>query len=207
MDEILKALIAAGMAEDVAKPLAETIAGLKGSGMTDEEKKELTEAKATAARILEEKKALQAKQDEADKVAEEAKRENMSTVEKMGSDLKLMGEQLATSQGQFEQAQKDLESTRKSAQVDALVSRFRFRADLPDGMGRRELESHTAGIDLSDKAAVDASLTSFSETHKGLIAVEVPGGSGGGQGDGDGNPGSAKETSIADRTKELQALK
>lgn len=207
MDEILKALIEAGMAEDVAKALAKTIAGLKGSGMTDEEKKELSEAKATAARILDEKKTLQAKQDEADKAAEDAKRENMSTVEKMGSDLKIMGEQLATSEANFGQAQKDLESTRKSAQMDGLVSRFRFRADLPDGMGRRELEAHTSSIDLSDRAAVDASLTSFAETHKGLIAVDVPSGSGGSQGDGDGDLGGKKDVSIADRTKELQALK
>jgi len=203
MESIIKLLVDFGMPEDKAKSAAKAVADAVKAEAEPAHEAVLKEAKAATSRILEEKKTAGEKLAVVESELAELKTSGLSDTEKLTAALEKAQSDLATAKAEADNRAHELKTQRRERGIDALVAGFKFKTDLPDGMGRRELAGYIADIDLDDNAAIDAATKSFTDTHNALLIADVPGGSGshGDAGDGAKNNGDGKRA-VADQSAE-----
>ena len=136
--------------------------------------RDLKEAKAAQARILEEKKALQAKAAELESTLEELKTGGLTEVERAQKELdkntkayeKLQAEMLAL---QAASAAKD-----RSHRIDQISSSLTFIDTVPKDMRTYAVANAFKDVeDLDDPTQVDNVLENFRESHKGVLASDT----------------------------------
>lgn len=190
---------------------------LKGEELTDEEKsalqsfelpapeagtKQLDEAKAAQGRILEEKKTLQARNDELTKKLADIQDADLTESEKLNKSLEASNARIEALTQELESAKTATNSMERTHAVDRIHSGIPWHREVINAdHSRALLDNALRDIDLSDETAVSNAMASFNETIKGLTSAKVNGGSG------TKNGGSGGEDAPHYTASELSAIR
>lgn len=166
----------------------------------DKVEKDLKEAKAAQARILEEKKALQAKTAELESQIEDLKSGGLSEVEKTQKEL----DKSKKAQEKMEAEMADLKKTsaakERAYKIDRISSQLSFIDTVPSDMRDFAVTSAFKEVeDLDDTDAVTKILDEFKESHKGVLASNTTA-------RGSGSTGSSKDVNVSKNTKDAEKM-
>lgn len=163
--------------------LLKRLEGLEGIEASDlEELKSLSkpddkavrDAKATAARILEEKKKLQEKTAELEAELEATKTGGLSEVEKAQKELAKAQKAQEALLAELNQTKVESAKAARAYKLEKIGSKISFIDSIPADMRGYAITSAFQEVeDLDDEGVVESVLSSFRETHKGVLASET----------------------------------
>ena len=210
LEAIKKALTVDGVKEALGEDAVKLLEAFKPQGGDAAAlKADLQEAKATNARILEEKKKAAARVDELTAEIEELKAGGLSDLEKIQRDLEKERKAREAAEAKAAESEKEKSSLARTHALTAIGRKVKFLDAVPAEMAARELAIAFKDVeDLADEDTVAAVLESFKESHKGLILAEGTAqgagtGAGSGDGTGGGGPKSPEKQTDAERLKHL----
>ena len=201
--------------KDILKKL-EGVDGIEASDIEElkaldkpSDDKSLKDAKATSARILEEKKKLQEKAAELEAELEAVKSGGLSEVEKAQKELEKFKKASEKSEAELAQVKVELASKSRAYQLEKIGSKIAFVDTVPSDMREYAISNAFKDVeDLDDEATVDKVLGDFRETHKGVLASETAargsGSVGGLQVDARGQAKSPDKMTDSERKKHLR---
>ena len=171
--------------------------------------KSLKDAKATAARILEEKKKLQEKAAELEAELEAVKSGGLSEVEKAQKELDKFKKASEKTEAELAQVKAELAGKSRAYKLERIGSKLSFVDTVPSDMREYAVSNAFKDIeDLDDEAAIEKVLGDFRETHKGVLASETAargsGSVGGMQSENRGQAKSPEKMTDSERQKHLR---
>jgi len=201
--------------KDILKKL-EGVDGIEASDIEElkaldkpSDDKSLKDAKATAARILEEKKKLQEKAAELEAELEAVKSGGLSEVEKAQKELEKFKKASEKTEAELAQVKAELAGKSRAFKLEKIGSKLSFVDTVPSDMREYAISNAFKDIeDLDDEATVEKVLGDFRETHKGVLASETAargsGSVGGLQNENRGQAKSPEKMSDSERKKHLR---
>jgi len=201
--------------KDILKKL-EGVDGIEASDIEElkaldkpSDDKSLKDAKATSARILEEKKKLQEKAAELEAELEAVKSGGLSEVEKAQKELEKFKKVSEKTEAELAQVKAELAGKSRAYKLERIGSKIAFVDTVPSDMREYAISNAFKDIeDLDDEATVDKVLGDFRETHKGVLASETAargsGSIGGLQIENRGQVKSPEKMSDSERKKHLR---
>lgn len=169
-DDIIKAL--KGI-EGVDEAILSAIEAMDTPTRVTNESDELKEAKATAKRILAEKKALQTKLSDYESQIEEVKNADLTELEKLQKTVEKMNKSQEALQKQYEESQKSLSDTKRSYGLERIAKKAQFVDGVPAYMRDLAIKEAFKDIeDLDDEDIVNDTFKSFTEVNKGILVAE-----------------------------------
>lgn len=172
--------------------------------------KAVRDAKATAARILEEKKKLQERAAELEAELEATKTGGLSEVEKAQKELAKAQKAQEALLAELNQTKAESAKAARAYKLEKIGSKISFIDSIPSDMRNYAITSAFNDVeDLDDEGAVESVLSAFRETHKGVLASETAargsGSTGGLQSDiNRGSVKSPEKMSDSERKKHLR---
>jgi len=140
----------------------------------DKSAKELKESKAAQARILDEKKTLQAKLAETEALMDDLKNVDLNETEKTQKELEKMNVMKAALEKELEDVKTAKAKTDRSYKLEKISSGVKFLESVPEDMRTYAIStafSNTEDLDNIDE--VTGVLDAFKESHKGVLASET----------------------------------
>lgn len=201
--------------KDILKKL-EGVDGIEASDIEElkaldkpSDDKSLKDAKATAARILEEKKKLQEKAAELEAELEAVKSGGLSEVEKAQKELDKFKKASEKTEAELAQVKAELAGKSRAYKLERIGSKLSFVDTVPSDMREYAVSNAFKDIeDLDDEAAIEKVLGDFRETHKGVLASETAargsGSVGGMQSENRGQAKSPEKMTDSERQKHLR---
>lgn len=201
--------------KDILKKL-EGVDGIEASDIEElkaldkpSDEKSLKDAKATAARILEEKKKLQEKAAELEAELEAVKSGGLSEVEKAQKELDKFKKASEKTEAELAQVKAELAGKSRAYKLERIGSKLSFVDTVPSDMREYAVSNAFKDIeDLDDEAAIEKVLGDFRETHKGVLASETAargsGSVGGMQSENRGQAKSPEKMTDSERQKHLR---
>ena len=158
-----------GIDEDILKELKELDKPKEDKGL----EKELKEAKAAQARILEEKKKAAEKAAELEAQIEDLKSGGLSEVEKAQKELEKAQKAKEKLEADLAGLKADSEKRERNYKLDKISSKIKFLDTVPEDMRNYAVSNAFKDVeDLDDNDAVNDIIEGFKESHKGVLATE-----------------------------------
>lgn len=144
----------------------------KGNG--SESDKAIKEAKATAARILEEKKKLQEKVAEHEAELEALKTGGLSEMEKVTKELERMLKSKEKLEAELNETKAKSVQTERNYMLEKISGKVKFLDTIPEALRSYAINSAFKDVqDLSQEDAVEKTLSAFKDSNKGILASDV----------------------------------
>ena len=135
---------------------------------------ELKEAKAVAARILEEKKKLAEKNSELEKALEEMRSGDLSEIEKAQKEVAMLVKAKEKLEASLEDISKKSALTERNYKLEKISGKLKFLDSVPEDMKNYAIQNAFSGVeDLDDQDSISKVLEAFSESHKGVLASDT----------------------------------
>ena len=206
IESLLKKLKDSGMDEEALKGIIEDIQNIVPEDSSSDKEAQLREQKATNKRILEEKKAQQAKVAELEAQLEEIKTSDLSEQEKLQRQLEKTLNENSEFKLQIEAKEGELKSAKREWALTNISKGFNFISGIPDYLQEAAIQTAFKDIeDLNDTEAIKSATEAFKECNKGILAAEVVGGANT-HNKSDQTSKPTGEPSLAQRAKELASL-
>ena len=162
--------------DGIDEALIEELKGLDKKPETDGNKKlekELKDAKAAQARILEEKKKLAEKTSELETTIEDLKSGGLSEVEKTQKELDKIVKIKEKLESELNEVKAKSATTERNYKLDKISSKIKFVDSIPEDMRVYAIQNAFKDVEnLDDEDSVKNVITEFTESHKGILASD-----------------------------------
>jgi len=155
---------------------AEDIEALKGLAKKPDEsdkEREIKEAKATASRILAEKKALQEKITGYEEQLEQIKSGGLSEQEKLKKELEKLSKVKETMEKELNETKANHLKVQRDYKLEKIGGKVKFLDTIPEELRKYSISSAFKDVeDLEDEKEVEKVLGTFTDAYKGIIASD-----------------------------------
>jgi len=130
----------------------------------------LTEAKATSARILEEKKLAVAKQKKLEEELEALKNKDLSESEKIAKDMEKLANENLKAKEEYNALQNTLSQTVKQYNLEKIGNSISFMDNIPKELQSIAIEKIFGEVDVSDADAMKNATEAFTTQYASILA-------------------------------------
>ena len=176
IEDIIKALKDA----DIAADIVSAVEGLDTSAEVTRLEGELEAEQGKSKGILEDKKRYKAERDTHKAALDKIETDKLPTEEQHAKAIKEMQDKLDAEKAERETVAANYAKEKRELRLSDIAATVNFANGVPNSTAKLIIKNAFDGMeDLSDESKVSDVLNGIKDTHKTLIAAEVPSGSGG----------------------------